>query len=609
MVDRIDRYTRLMRFTSRNGGPGNWSAEHARVCDRQWSERGAFPPKYVFAGEADLDPPTRANADAWIRRTQQYRASVAEYYEYADHIERSASPEPGGEAHEHLLSRLAALFLSRLLDRRTLVLGLLGTSVAAGQDNCHYYTLAPLQGRELARLLNGTGVRVEARNFGQNGDGPNAAADLLIGSRALGADLQLAHRWFDFIDEPPAHVEEWWWRDMARRGVVVHTWNPPRGGADAWVWGAGGWASSSPGEAYLGAGGFERALNWFPQHFWGRTGDGRCHVRTREGAYGVTMQSAFGRPTSARSRRRPPTDAHARAAATDAGLGADWHSGPLRFQMLVDGTTLVYAKALERAFAALRDGKRPADLEFPRTAPAAAQPACASQDSMFRCENGALERARVALGTGMGPRFAPHTDLAAAWVLPRDTPPTPPLTDDGEGAALSWTYAQSKRPSTIGAAAERVADNYAARPECSAFGDATFVYRVSDGAPGEGWTPWLRFKLPAPALEDLRDAAGAGFSVFVCAGHRDGAWKLKDAAGWTLHLGVAGSPTAAAVALDAGPATSAGCVRIGADLSRADVSGVMGLRLHRAAGSHEFAATGFAVHSVVVVGYAAPSGL
>lgn len=62
-------------------------------------------------------------------------------------------------------------FARKLVYKEPFRIGVLGTSVLSGKDNCYDTTYAPGVERDLKILVNGV-IDIEVRNSAQNGDGP-----------------------------------------------------------------------------------------------------------------------------------------------------------------------------------------------------------------------------------------------------------------------------------------------------------------------------------------------------------------------------------------------------------------------------------------------------
>ena len=297
-------------------------------------------------------------------------------------------------------------------------------------------------------MLNGTGVHVDARNLGQNGDGPDTELPALMARDSLGDDLQFLFMWWAMIPFPAPEVLSWFAHQMTNHGVIINAQSPffdidiikQRFGeaADSWGLAEGyGWQPVW----FQQSGEHERAFKWFPSEFWGRQGDGRCHLRTRGGPDEL---------------RGPPLpDGTPRAVGTAAIIMQNWHQGPMGFQLTSDSVMTMFADALELATFFLESGLKPDDVVVPPTPPSVpdllVKTYCEKKWyhagyggywNLRQCERGGVERMVLAGGTGMGPTWTGRANLAN-WIVPRGDKSNPfPLAKPGSPL---FEHAQIKR--------------------------------------------------------------------------------------------------------------------------------------------------------------------
>ena len=124
----------------------------------------------------------------------------------------------------------------------------------------------------------------------------------------MGTDLDVLTLWYPMIPLPKYEEHTVFLERHLLRGTHVHIMYFPYV-VDLH---RGGWVSALADRPYIEwylQGDYAKAFNWAPPA-WGRHGDGRCHIKTREGAPGVFMQN--------------------------------WHFGPLGFQLIVDSAVNMY---------------------------------------------------------------------------------------------------------------------------------------------------------------------------------------------------------------------------------------------------------------------------
>ena len=76
-----------------------------------------------------------------------------------DVFEGDISPAVGSRTSEKLFDNLAKALLSKLHGDKTWRMGVQGTSVIAGEDNCYPYSYVPTLQRSLGKLLGKMGKR------------------------------------------------------------------------------------------------------------------------------------------------------------------------------------------------------------------------------------------------------------------------------------------------------------------------------------------------------------------------------------------------------------------------------------------------------------------
>jgi len=241
-------------------------------------------------------------------------------------------------------------------------------------------------------------------------------------------------------------------------------------------------------------------------------------MRTREGAVGVVMQN--------------------------------WHAGPMGFQFIADGITMLMALSAQRALEWL---VQPSPV-LPNLPPIPASISdvvtrecyggCRhkecylngqANDTMFgyACKAGGRAHSNVCL-TGNEPRFSEEAAMKETWRAQS-------VKDQDANVVMHsnpWEYVQIKFLSSIHSARERDQEQYSKRPECSAFIDKGYFFKSM----ATNMTDWLQIEWTAAA--SIRLGTGTKkMHMYVCHGQRN----LKDyfvipGPDWVLDVTVDGKP-------------------------------------------------------------------
>ena len=209
--------------------------------------------------------------------------------------------------------------LERLAERMRkdkFVVGVIGSSVAAGHDNCNYDSYEKQLERTLQPLFNHYGKTIEVRNAGEGGGcGDSFRNQIFCTRNNVGDDVDAIHYSWTYFEAGEQNKDAWHetflrWSLLMENAPVPILMNAGSGGRDYLYKEYGKFGYNI---IYL-----EKALK---KHYnfkraWGAIGDG-MHNTTRYGADGVMFRN--------------------------------WHPGPLGFQLVSDAIAKVYAKALLKA--------------------------------------------------------------------------------------------------------------------------------------------------------------------------------------------------------------------------------------------------------------------
>ena len=221
--------------------------------------------------------------------------------------------------HYPMTSRGLQRLASHMVEKDRFVIGVIGSSVAAGHDNCNYDSYERQLERTLTPLFARYGKTVEVRNAGQGGGCGDSYQNQIWCMRAMiGNDVDAVHyswTYFEHGDDILAWHETFVrWSlllESAPVPMILNTGVGPHEGADDRLYSA--YQSFGYNAVYLQRG-LAKHLGYAKR--WGAVGDG-LHNKTRDGGDGVVFRN--------------------------------WHPGPLGFQVVADAFALVYAQALRMA--------------------------------------------------------------------------------------------------------------------------------------------------------------------------------------------------------------------------------------------------------------------
>jgi len=216
------------------------------------------------------------------------------------------------------LQRLA----SHIARKDTFVVGVIGSSVAAGHDNCNYDSYERQLERTLRPLFERYGKSIEVRNAGQGGGCGDSYQNQIWCLRALvGNDVDAVHYTWTYFESGEDSDQKLAWHETFLRWslllesapvpMIFNTGTGPKDDAVDQLYDA--YKQFGYNTVYLQRG-LNKHVNYTKQ--WGVVGDG-LHNQTRYGGDGVMFRN--------------------------------WHPGPLGFQVVADAFALVYARALQIA--------------------------------------------------------------------------------------------------------------------------------------------------------------------------------------------------------------------------------------------------------------------
>lgn len=280
---------------------------------------------------------------------RDYIKNLCRYYmplEGSCNLEQSVDPQDPGT-----IRRYVRMLKHKIKHKENITVGIMGTSVFSGMDNCYASTYGPTVERALNRLMKPLGVHVNVRNAASNGDGMATAPQLACSDSIFNLEeIDMMHMFWDMIPQAPLDVQKgvmdaWLSRNILpfyfsngqgwssnekylERGVLRSKFRNPSPDPSRY----------SKEDDFPGIKGYHALNPWYRNlkgGHWGKHDDGRCHLQTREGFDGVFMQN--------------------------------WHPGPLTNQMYSDSFTFYFAKALLLALEGNDDGVY--DVQVPKPLP------------------------------------------------------------------------------------------------------------------------------------------------------------------------------------------------------------------------------------------------
>jgi len=232
-------------------------------------------------------------------------------------------------------------------DQEEFIIGTIGSSVAAGHDNCHYDSYESQMQRTFAPVWEAAGMKLTCQNAGEGGGcGDDYKNQIFCIKQNVSPEVDIAHySWTYFEAGGPAWVERESlirWSQMLPKQPLVHVFNtgelPGNRNSDEYKL-TEYYAKYGYNALYMQSGmqfgGHDYAAekrNGVDRFSWGHVGDGYHDVvrygekeenELRKESLGVVMRN--------------------------------WHPGPLAFQFTADAFTYVYTKAILKALDLIED--------------------------------------------------------------------------------------------------------------------------------------------------------------------------------------------------------------------------------------------------------------
>ena len=520
------------------GGDGwsnlaHWDGTRTALCEAQAKEN--LPPKYVFdPAEYPLEPGPPSDAlglpfdpTTAKRHFLQYRAFLAEYYQAPATSTNGGEPTvfknawASGVSDElrpqYLPRRWAYLVAARIAEASmpvaapvaspptarpttfeaanitipdsepavmltssrapdAFVVGIMGTSIIAGMDNCWAAAFPPLLERQLRPLLAPLGLRAEVRGAGQNGDGPSSGGQILCSVSRYGDKLDALIVNYHMIPLDLGQLAELYNGWMARNTHVTSMF-----GFEEIELQRTGMISITGKELFEAQPGWE----YWPKgakHHWGRVTDPACHTVTREGFDATFMQN--------------------------------WHPGPAGFQMWADRQMWLYTQVFVWALEYLE--VLAASATPPRSAAAVREMALKEFDQLnvpsapqpdpegtppFSCISGSL------------PKWLPGLNLTERMVdqnAMRVLAPKECKLSAAPATESIYEVQLFKRNSRVGGSKDAHAPSYRERPECLAHTDFGYVLHTRPGYKADGCVG-----IRLPLLPEVRRVNATG-TLIIC---------------------------------------------------------------------------------------------
>jgi len=262
-------------------------------------------------------------------------AMLVHYYEGVGrsflemHISPSSASPLYGDMLQAYADQISRVILRSKANGTSMVIGVLGDSVTAGQDNCYYDAWPEVLRRQIAPLFEAMGIQVDVRNAGKNG-GHSLPSQMMCAYDMLGAADTETGLDFLFVQNPFVSGDELDAEHLIRRALF---------GKDHTVVSINSQGKNFQVNAllstYAAAGltianifsdsspeiGYPKDLHfWFPEPgraFWGMQGDGFCPLTTRSGSSSV--------------------------------VNRNWHWGPKLHQTFADAYALLLGRAAIQA--------------------------------------------------------------------------------------------------------------------------------------------------------------------------------------------------------------------------------------------------------------------
>lgn len=324
-----------IRLKNRNIPPENefdWDTLHIKDCEKVnkkygqqlmsfYSRNKVTDPLRVFTSDWDLNVPDEEydnlkdaehllgyNPKSVASMLEELRTSLVYFYEVESdenflQLFDVTAPRMHSREFNMGVKQLANAFLRKLVYKETFVIAVYGSSVMSGQDNCWYNTY-PMQLQRMLNkvfsIFNSPEITATVKPGGQNGDGAAIYPQIKC-AQEIFEDFDVLQTGYWMIPKTPGDFEAFV-RRVLKEGKLIHSLEGF--GLDGNMKGRN--EATQVGyeklmKEYYAAGMMEHRLYWqktynlpgaFPwwpeeRYQWGRQGDGRCHMHTREGIDGT----------------------------------------------------------------------------------------------------------------------------------------------------------------------------------------------------------------------------------------------------------------------------------------------------------------------------------
>lgn len=462
-----------------------WDESRRALCSSQMHDTNSsntnLYPQFAFPedlGSLDKGSPTHGlEFDPVVAKSHfvQYRAMLQEYYQNKIGIFNETVPNVYEKQRKPYMKRLTDVFVSKIVHSSRLSVGLMGTSVTAGTDNCYHYSFAPSLERMWAPMMKLVGVEWSVAGAGQDGMGTNSDTRHLCSQSIIG-DVDILFSAYPMISGLRNPAMEAYLRRWLKKGTLLQMWEPMVEW-DAYVPAGLSYLRSAYGIGQLHAGGDD--FPWYPplnRAFWKRPGDGTCHMWVRE------VDTRFKK-----------FDKYERF--QTASIQTNWHPGPLGVQVIADGFLWSYATAMIMALdliqqALITQGEslqslqqqytldRSASVELPPTQSVN----CSVDPTHWLCTDDTFD---YHCAVGHKPNYLPGHNISE-WFIPQTSTDHPFPTENS-----TYQYVQVKSPGGY----SDMAPNKSTVPygeDCDTQVDYGFAYRGTGVA---------SFRLPADKMK------------------------------------------------------------------------------------------------------------
>eukprot|EP00040_Diaphanoeca_grandis_P004333 m.28184 g.28184 ORF g.28184 m.28184 type:complete len:572 (-) comp15882_c0_seq1:38-1753(-) len=286
----------------------------------------------------EAEPPSAAELAEIEKEVHGLRQMLETYYKSPKPLDETWGYPQNPEGLDHIGEKIARA----VYYKQPFVIGVIGSSVAAGHDNCNYDSFEKQLERTIGPVFEKAGVNFEVRNAGEGGAcGDNMENQIFCGRHMVGDDVDIIiYSWTYFEagwdkTKKLANIHEYFarWSLLMDRSPTPQFVNVGELSTPPKLWDSLIKRYSKYGtnvvflQKYINTLGYERK--------WAEVGD-KMHTTTRYGE----------NETATRKKS----------------LGVvfrNWHPGPLGFQLVADTLAWQYSSAFLKGLALLKDGGGP----------------------------------------------------------------------------------------------------------------------------------------------------------------------------------------------------------------------------------------------------------